>query len=271
MTRPQARTLCAALIVGIGGCTADKTDDSVGDDSQPTDDSAAEVHFSIEGMAIAFGVAREPAPEGACVKALNPQEGINGGTPEEVANTTVGPGGAFTLTGIPVFDLPPLLIIDDCDNDPPRVFPTGTPVPPELLTGVTDGAVIRDVQAASIGVETFDGITASLAAAGSTVDVTQDGMMIGFVWDIADQSPIVGAQVSCSGCTAYYGDTNNADGLFSAAGVPNTTTAGEALFAIPGAPIGSYSATAAGYTFESHMLGAIPRGALVVALRGTAQ
>ncbi|HNC95431.1 MAG TPA: hypothetical protein PKW90_04860, partial [Myxococcota bacterium] len=155
-----------------------------------------------------------------------------------------------------------LIIVDDCQANPPTLFPTGTPVPPPLLENIKPGDVLADVQAAAIPVETFDGLQTALSAAGSTTAIPTDGMMIGFVWD-KDHKGIEGATLT-GGSTVYYGDTDAADGLFTTGGSPNTKTSSTGLWVIPGAPIGTYGAQAAGRTFPNWTAGAIPRGAMVL-------
>lgn len=273
MLRSVPWTLSTLLLLGLAGCPGDKEgDDTSGDDTgdtNDTNDTGAEVTYTIEGTAISFNLEMPPAPEGACVTALDPAQGIEGGTPEELAEGVVDAAGGFTLTGVRVTELPPLLVIDDCDTSPPRVFPTGTPVAPELIQGVADGDVVTGAQAISLGVEAFDAMVASLDLAGSAVDVSAEGLLFGLTWDPNTQTPIPGAVVACDGCAAYYGDGDASDGLFTTGGALNAATGPGGLYAIPGAPIADYSATAEGYTFDTVQGGAIPAGAMFLVLRGT--
>jgi len=264
-------TQISCLLFALTACSADKGSDtsSTSDTSDTSDSSATITHYTLSGTAIAFGAARLPASEGACVTVLDPQGGIEGGTPQTLGTTTVGADGSFSVADIPAYEQPPLILIDDCGAQPPQLFPTGTPVQPELLAGVTDGDTVDGVIAVSLDVDHLDSLTSALTAAGSTANVTTDGMMFGFIWSTTDQSPIPNAQIQCTGCTVYYGDADDSDGLFSTAGVLNTATSDLSFFVSPAAPITTYTVSASGYTFDTVTVGAIPKGAMFAILGGT--
>ncbi len=271
MTTFPQWALAAGLALGLTACTGKADDTGAAGDTDPETDTDTDVSYTIEGTAITFGPDRLPAPEGTCVRLFNPDDGLDGSTPEALAEGTVGAGGAYRLTGITRWaGSPPLVVIDDCDTDPPRVFPTGTPVPPELVEPVTDGGTVTGVVSVALGVETFDAIAASLAAAGDTTDLASAGLMMGFLWG-DDEAGIEGAQVVCETCTVYYGDGDATDGAFTTAGTRNTAATRSGFYAIPGAPIETYSAVAEGYSFVSTPMGAIPGGALLMIFRGEAE
>lgn len=194
--------------------------------------------------------------------------GIDGGTPETLSSTIVGASGAFTLSDVPLLGGAGLIIVEDCDGSAPTVLPTGSPVPPDMMAGVSAGGTLSGVQVASLGNDNLDNITAGLDDAGSTVDVSQDGMLFGFVWEAGTTTPIDGAAIQCTGCDVYDGDGDASDGAYQTGGVLNTATSGAGFYVIPDAPISDYSVTATGYSFDTVNGGAIPNGGLFVIMYG---
>ena len=261
MTCRALLSLLPLLPLTLGACSDDAKDDTSGaDDSADTSDSAGGT-YTLQGSAITFGPDRDPAPEGMCVTIFDPTDAISGGEPEMLASTTLASDASFQAE-LPADGAPLLIVIDD----EPIVFPTGTPVQPEAVAGVMAGDTLP-VTAVSLSVGTYDLLSAGLSAAGDTTDISTDGVLIAVIMDGADQSLIPTGTLSCGGCTVYYNDADPTDGLFSTGGVLNTH-GGVAV--VPGAPIDTYTAVADGYSFPSGTGGAIPRGALVAALMGTA-
>lgn len=267
----MSRALCALLPLLLAGCPGDKdssaTDDSA--DDSGADDSGGAGTYNIEGQAILFGEARDPAPEGTCIDLLDPTNGVTGGEPEVLGQTTSDAGGMFSFTDVPRTPYPPLLMATDCTNELPLSFPTGTVVAPGAVAEVADGGTVSGAIAEVLGVETFDEMKAALEASGSTVDLAADGMMFGFFWEEGTETAIAGASLPCAGCTVYYADDDSGDGPYSTGGSLNTASSDIGFFVAPGAPIGEYTPTAPGYGFQAVPAGAIPSGALFMVFFGT--
>lgn len=261
MTQPLSRALLVAAIFSSVACTdsKDAATDS-GGDSSGGDSSAAELRYTINGVAITFGPDQTPAAEGLCAEAVDPSNVLDGGEAEVVAQTTIGAGGAYTLTEVPRRDLPTVVVVRDCEGAPSTVFPTGSPVLPFDFQTITDGQVLDDVRSVSLSNTTLAAFESGLALAGYTGDLPAEGFALGAVWT-ADQAPISGAQVNCVGCAVYYADADPSDGPFTTGGVKNTATSGPALWLIPAAPPVEYSVTAEGYTFPKVTFASPPGGA----------
>ncbi len=261
MTDNLTRALLAAALISSGACTdgKDAATDS-GGDSSGADSSVAEALYTINGVAITFGPDQTPAAEGLCVEAVDPSGVLEGGEAEVVSQSTVGAGGAYTLTDVPRRDLPTVVVVRDCDGAASTVYPTGSPVLAFDFQSITDGQVLDDVRSVSVSNATLDAFKTALALAGYTGDLPAEGFALGAVWT-ADQQPISGAEILCGGCAVYYADADPSDGPFTTGGVKNTATSGPALWLIPAAPPVEYSLTAEGYTFPKVTFAAPPGGA----------
>lgn len=240
------------------GGTADGGADGGGDGGGET------IDFTLSGTAIDLATST-PAAEGLCVRAVNPDPAVTGGDPITMAEGTVGAGGAFSMSGVdakPAFGI--LVSVLDCDTDV-TVLTTATPVLPPLYADVEAGGEVSGLTAFSINAMYADGMDASLAAAGYGNSIWKAGGLMGGVWD-STYAPIGGATVTGASGTVYYQDGDARDGLFTTKGALNTSTIAPAgaLFLIPEAPIGSYSASASGYTFPSNTLGSTP-GSIIFA------
>lgn len=248
--------------------TADGTDgtaDGTDGTADGTDGTEATT-FNIEGNAVRFDDFTQPAAEGLCVEILDPTNVLTGGDPVVVSETTVGAGGAFTATEVPVVSLGLFAQVRDCDGEEATTFPSANGISSGSYSDVADGDTVSGISALTISTESAMGIQASLEAAGYTGDITTDGMVIGFIWD-ADSMPIDGGEMTCGSCTVYYADGDPSDGLFTTGGSANTSTtvAGGSLFVVPSAQLTTYQPTAPGYTFTSTPLAALPASAVVVA------
>lgn len=254
------------MLALLSGCAGDKGgEDTARDTARDVRPTAT---YTIEGQAVEFGPEEAPAAEGLCVEAVDPSVMLDGAGSAPLGSTTVGAEGAYTLTDIPIRELPTVVRIRDCeDTGRPTVFPTSSPVQLSTDAPVAAGDVLRDVRSIVLGVDPFDRMRTDLSAAGSTVDLTESGLVFGYVWT-GEGRPIAGAQVTCDGCTAYYGDADDSDGLFMTGGVVNTATGDAGVWVIPGAPRGDYGAVAAGYTFAAVPMAAPPGGALFGVLLG---
>ncbi|MCK6505402.1 hypothetical protein L6R53_18720 [Myxococcota bacterium] len=248
---------------GDGGATDGGTMDGGTGDGGTTDggttDGGTELSFTLAGTAIDLATST-PAAEGLCIRAINPDPAVTGGEPVTMAESTIGAGGAFSIAGVndtPAFGI--LVSVFDCKGAG-AVLATATPVLPPLYADVMTGDTISGLTAFSISGAYADGIDASLAAAGYVGSIWKVGGLMGGVWD-SSYMPIEGATVTGASGTVYYQDAVSADGLFTNAktGLNTSTIAsGGALFLIPEAPIGGYSATAVGYTFPTNTLGSSP-------------
>ena len=108
-----------------------------------------------------------------------------------------------------------------------------------------------------------------VALAGSAWSPDTQGILMGFVLDGAF-APVGGATVTGAAATTFYMDTDSSDGLFTVAGATNSSTAaGVGVFAIPAAPITTYTATADGLAFDTLTGGSLPGLALFVAFYGS--
>ena len=246
---------------GADGGTADGAD-GAGDGADGTEATT----FNIEGTAVNFDNPGAPAAEGLCVEILDPTNVLTGGDPVVVSETTVGPGGAYTATDVPVVSLGLFAQFRDCDGDASTVFPSANGISSGTYSDVADGDTVSGLTHLVLSNPVAEGVQGSLTAAGYTGDIVADGMIIGFLWDNARQ-PIDGAIMTCGSCTVYYADGDPSDGLFTTGGAVNTGTAvaGGGMFAVPSAQLTTYAPEAAGYTFSSSPLAALPAAAVVVA------
>jgi hypothetical protein len=199
---------------------------------------------------------------------VNPDPAVTGGAPIVMADSTIDASGDFSIAGVdavPQFGI--LLSISDClvTGTGAAVLTTATPVTPDKYAGVATGDTISGMTAFSISQAYANGIDASLAAAGYTGSIWVDGGLMGAVWDMS-LAPIGDATVTGTTDTVYYQDGDASDGLFTTGASLNTATqpSGGAIFLLPKAAIAPYSATAAGYTFGSNLLGSNP-GSIVFA------
>ena len=125
---------------------------------------------------------------------------------------------------------------------------------------------MRSTTIFSISTALEEGMVQSFNAAGGYVwtPATQ-GVLMGFVLD-STGAPIGGATVTGTAASTFYVDGNSTDGMFTSAGALNTSTAtGVGVFAIPAAPITTYTAAADGMTFDTLTGGSLPGLALFVA------
>ncbi len=268
MTDNLTRALLVAALISSGACTdgKDAATDS-GGDSVGADSSAAEVLYTINGLAITFGPDQNPAAEGLCVEAVDPSGVLEGGEAEVVSQTTVGAGGAYTLSDVPRRGQPTVVVVRDCEGAASTVYPTGSPVLPFDFQSITEGQALDDVRSVSLSNTTLAAFETGLALAGYAGDLPAEGFALGAVWT-PDQQPISGAQLTCGGCGVYYADADPSDGPFTTGGVKNTSTSGSALWIIPAAPPVEYGVTAEGYTFPKVTFAAPPGGALFGILTG---
>ena len=250
-------------ILALVACT-DSDDTGGGDDGGDggtTDGGGGDALITISGTAVDFAT-RAFAHEGLCIHAADPTAAVTGGDFEVLVSGTVGADGSFSLADVPTTSTVGLmLLIADCAKEG-TVMPSATGIAAEDYQDLANGASLSDRIAYSVDVPTASGMDMSLAAVGSANTVTVDGALVGTVIDSAG-APIGGATVTGegSGATAYYFDGDIADGLFSTAGAPNTSTsvATGGLFCIPAAPVWSYIAEDGGnHTFEPLLAGSQP-------------
>jgi hypothetical protein len=252
-----------------GGTTPVDSADSgaTGDSGTTTHDSNdsgnPEIHVTLQGSVKLFAPEQLAAPEGSCVTVLDPSGGLNGGNPETLGSATTDKDGNFSVNNIPLRDLPPMILVDDCGANPPTLFTTATPVPTYSLSGLKDGDTVNNIVAEVLPAEAVDVISGSLQAAKNTTDITKDGVLLGFVWD-KNHMGVAGATVSCQGCQVYYGDSSPDDGMFTTGPTVNAATDASGFYLIPAAPIGDITVQANGYTFPTYKGGAIPHGALLM-------
>ncbi len=239
-----------------------------GGDSATTETGTPESGFDIQGTALLFEEDGAPAPEGSCVSVIDPRDITEGSGPPVLAETTVGAAGVFALDAVPVQEYPPLILLDECGATPPAtIFATTSGLPPELIDGVGDGDVVSEAEIVALTLERLHALEVDLGIAGFSGDLGEEGLLVGFVRG-ADRQPLAGATIDCAGCTAWYGDEDDSDGLFTTGDATNTETSVTGFFVIPGAPLGGYSAVASGYTFMRLEIAALPRTASVINLVG---
>ena len=255
-----------AFAVAMTGCGKEDDSGASGDDTS-TGGGTEVVAFDIEGTAIDFAT-QTPAAEGLCVYATDPTEALGGGDLIILSDSTVGAGGAFTLTGITTesaFGL--LILVQDCANEG-TVMPSATGVAAEDYAALGDGDLLGGRSAYVLSADFQAGIDQSVAAAGGSSDILSEGALLGFVFDPSGV-PVSGATVDCEGCAPiYYADTESADGLFTNAktGVNASTDAlANGLWVVPGAPIASYTCDDGANTYEPLLIGSQPGIAVFVA------
>lgn len=254
-------TLSLITLFLLSACSGDdKTDDSAGE----TGDSAA-TGFNVEGTALGL-LSGAAATEGLCVDVADPTAAIAGEEVEILASSTVGADGAYAVTGVETESVLGLLVVVvDCAGSGPTVLPTATGIKYAEYKDLQGGATISDFTIYSIDGASQTAFQAGLASAGYTGDLSVDGALVGFVIDEAGAG-IAGATVGSSlSDTTYY---MAADYSFNTTGTSAET---RGLFIIPDAPISTYEATAAGYTFESVLSGSQPGYAVLSRFIGVAE
>lgn len=264
------RNLCIALAAAsLGmGCPGDtETTDDTDVDSDTAAPAARLVNVTGTTTNLLTGAA---APEGLCATAVEPTLALDGGELTVLGQAVVDADGKYDIKDVDL-DQAPLaifVVIDDCpDSTEDTVFPTGTGLASDSYADNVAGDTLnRDPF--WFDNETAAGMNQSFALAGSE-KTTADGVVIMFVLD-EQGAPLPGATVSCAGegcdtLEAYYLDGDPTDGLFTTEGSVNAATVA-GIAALPGGPVGNYTATAEGKTFSSSLFGSIPGLAAVTAI-----
>ncbi|MCA9606237.1 MAG: hypothetical protein KC619_11610 [Myxococcales bacterium] len=197
-------------------------------------------------------------PEGTCVHVSEVPPADEEGPLDFLATSTVGSDGSYLLTNVSTTSAAGLwLIVDPCpEPGPTTVMATANGLSADAYAGLGEGDILAADPIFFLAGEDATSIDQSLVAVGATATLGTDGAIVGFVLD-ATGVPIGGATVGCGGCaTTYYADDNPSDGLF---GSPSTginaatDPALLAMFAIPGAPLHTYSADDGG----AHSFGSV--------------
>jgi hypothetical protein len=280
------RNLAFLSLAMLAACPAD-TDKTTGDtgttDTSDTTDTEPTTTppFDINGVALSLAAPTGAGLAGVCVVLIDPSPALQGKPAEVIAGpVTTDANGAFSFEAVvPPSALGLLMGVNDCNEEPVDCAEGVTDSLFSANTGIqgssfpTDGSTLEQ-PAFAVDCATLAGFEASAPATGYTGDLSTDGFMVGFVWD-PTPLPIGGATVTCDACgdiTTMYADTDAANfGLFAQDEVANVATSpASGLFVIPGAPISSYTATAAGYTFADQLNGSNPGSAVVTVMFGTA-
>ncbi len=230
------------------------------------------VGFRIEGVITDLETG-ELAAEGLCITAIDPSNGLTGGTPEVLAASQICADGQFVVANVeeaPAVGM--FLVVDDCEGEADTVMQTASGIPAEDIVDLSDGDVLSGVAGVVISAgyqATIDAeIEALEAAAGDTDGAaetsSEEGYLAGFILDSAGQ-PVPGATVQCGGCTAYYFDDDASDGLLSAGGVVNSASTDAGIFIIPGAAIYNYTFSDGGaHTWGKSLGGSLPGYAVFI-------
>ena len=247
----------------------------------PARDTAAG-GFAVAGLAYdPFNTSEEgtqgvPAAEGLCVYLADPTPALATGSAADLGilgATATGTSGTFGLEGIDTTSLVGLfLVVDDCDPEVDTVATSITGVATDDYLDLADGELLGDQTALVLEASIQAVIEASLPYAGYTGSYLADGGMIGFLIG-ADGVPGHGATVvRADGQPAdvYYADTNPLDGLFTTAGVPNSSSDAytNGMFLVPGASLATWTAVHETESFESAFFGTVPGVTTFFALYG---
>lgn len=216
--------------------------------------------FAIAGNVLDLHSGTAPAdPESLCAYGLDPTDVLTGGDPIIMSASQVCPEGDYVVSGLS--DPPSIgmfISIDDCEGNPDTVMSSATGVDFDDISSFGDGDVLEDFTAYLITREFGLAIDADLVDYEG--DAVTTGFMSGFLRD-ADENPVDGAQMACSGCADfYYLDADAEDGLFTTGDTRNETTSTEAnaMFVAPQAPIFTYQASADSHTWEAQLFGSLP-------------
>jgi len=266
--------LSLVALTACGGSSDDDSTDSGATDSGSTDSGSTDSGttdpsgFSMTGSALDLATLG-PAAEGLCVYAADPTAAMGGGALDILGGSQIGAAGAFTIDNVVTSSVVGLfVIVQDCEGAAETtVMPTATGVSPGDVASVGDGETLEGLIMLSISNQMAQGINMSLTNIGyDGGDITTTGMMAGFVRDNAT-APIAGATVGCTTgdgtpcASVFYADAEPmAGGLFASDTAVNTSTVAEAggLFVVPAAPIFTYSAAHADYTFTDQIFGSVP-------------
>jgi hypothetical protein len=282
----EMRNLALMSVVLFGCPTTDATTKTGDTGTTPTTDTDTDTTpttatggFDINGVVLNISDPSTTAAAGSCVALVDPSPALQGKPAEVIAGPTkIGEGGTFSFAKVfPPSTLGLLLTVDDCNEEPvdcaegtgDALFTAATGIQGASFIGLGAGDVL-DAAAFAIDCTTLGAWEAS-ASGLYKGDLSDDGFMVGFVWDTTN-TPIEGATVSCGSCTTvFYQDPDFSDGLFTSAEVLNGSTiaAGGSLFLIPAAAISSYSADDGGtHTFTDQLLGSNPASAVATVFFG---
>ena len=234
-------------IISLAACGG--KDDETGDTSVVTDDTsvvtddtgtAVDASFSLSGNAIDMQMMAAVSSEALCMTIADPTDAIAGGALIVLTETTIeAVTGAWatdlfeTSSAVGLF-----MIVSDCDGTSTVVFPTATGF--NSYDDAGDGEDIGGLTAISINMMAAGGMDQSFAAAGSSMTLSANGAMAGFVFDSMG-IPVGGATVCGADCAdTLYFDTAMADGLFTTTGVGvnmETDATANGAFVVPGASV----------------------------------
>jgi hypothetical protein len=252
------------------GVEADADTDADSDTDTDADTDVEPQGFAVEGATLDLATQTGGA-EGLCLDIVDPSAAFTGGDLEMLGGTTLGADGTWRVEEIETDSVLGLfMLVTDCDGVAP-VMPTASGVPFADYDGLGTGDTVENRRAIVVSEAMAAGVAQSLTAAGYQGDIATDGFVLGFVRDTAG-TPVEGATVSCGdGCTVYYADTENADGMFTSAQTGlNTSTAAQTggMFVVPGGPLTSYSASHDSLSFPAVTFGGMPGLVTVMAFAG---
>lgn len=258
---------------GTDGTSSDGTSSDGADGTGGTDGTGGGSGITLEGTSVMMFDQSTPAAEGLCVDILDPTNVLTGGEAVVVSSTTVGAGGAWTATEVPIVSLGLFALVRDCDDSGSTTFPSATGIPSSSYSDSADGDTVSGVASLVLSADDGAGFQASLAAVGFSGEIATAGVVTGFILEADGSAGVEGATMTCGSCSVYYGDSDPADGLFSTAGAPNgaASAAAGGLFAVPDAELTTYQPLADGYEFNSSPLAALPAMAVIAAFYDTSR
>ena len=259
-------------IISLAACGGKGDDTSVvtDDTSVVTDDTGetgtmVDASFSLSGNTVDMVNMGPVSVDGLCMTIADPTAAIAGGDLIVLTQTTIEAGtGAWATEAFETDSSVGLFMIaSDCDGTTTEVFPTATGLSVESYAEGGNAEDIGGLTSISINMMAAGGINQSLQAAGSTMNLADNGAMAGFVFDSAGV-PVGGATVCGSDCAnTYYFDTAMNDGLFTTAGSgvnSETSAAANGSFIVPGASVYTYVVDDGGAHewWDSLLFGAVP-------------
>jgi hypothetical protein len=255
----DATTTDTSVITDTGVTTTET------DTGSMTTDTEVDTSFSLSGNTIDMATMTPVSSGALCMTIADPTAAIAGGDLIILTQTTIeATTGAWATEAFETDSAVGLFMIaSDCDGTATVVFPTATGMSADSYAEAGDGEVIDSLTSISVSMMAAGGINQSLAAAGSSMNLLDNGAMAGFVFDSMGV-PVGGATVCGSDCAdTYYFDTAMNDGLFTTAGSgvnAATAAAANGSFIVPGASVYTYVVDDGGAHewWDSLLFGAVP-------------
>ena len=220
--------------------------------------------FWIDGTAVSLPD-QEPVDDASlCVSLVDPTPVVDetGGLDYLDRDVPVSTDGSFTFELVATSSIIGLVVITHPCPDASGWAPLGTGISSDLVASLDYGDELTGVTAYALTTSERDAWQEDLDLAQVDADLESDGFLAGVVLDGTDPdqaSPVGGATVVAEDhdVDVFYGDDDLSDGRFTTGTDLNGSTDAATLlgFLIPGAPIGTYTASDGQHEYASILAG----------------